>query len=263
VITGDHYWRYVRPGTYQIGGWGKGDSPADIVLPGFWLARFPLTVAQYAPFVADGYGKDAARWWTREGWIWKRKKRTQPWGWDRPEYCGPNQPVIGVNWYEATAFCAWLTEQLQDALPKDYEIRLPTEAEWEAAAYDAQMHRQTYPWSDDKPTPERAIYDASKLDRPAPVGCCPGGAAPCGTLDMVGNVWEWMMSSFKGYPAQSGGGKDFTSDDYDVPLRGGSWQHNSSYACYGTRYRGHPDAVNLPGNVMGVRVCVAPQLARE
>ncbi|NNJ13331.1 SUMF1/EgtB/PvdO family nonheme iron enzyme [Chloroflexales bacterium ZM16-3] len=170
AAAGDHYWRYVRPETYQIGGWNKGEPSAKIALPAFWLARFPLTVAQYAPFVADGYGPDAERWWTPEGWAWK-DKRTQPWGWDKPEYRGLNQPVIGVTWYEATAFFAWLTEQLQDTLPKDYVVRLPTEAEWEAAAaYDAQMQRQMYPWGDEEPTLDRAIYDASALGRPAPVG---------------------------------------------------------------------------------------------
>jgi formylglycine-generating enzyme required for sulfatase activity len=136
------YFCSVRPGTYQIGGWEDDEPAADITLPAFWIARFPITVAQYAPFVAAGYGKDAERWWTREGWQWKQKRgRTQPYSWNESPYDGPNQPMIGVTWYEAAAFCAWLTAQLQDALPAGYVIRLPTEAEWEAAAaYDTPPH---------------------------------------------------------------------------------------------------------------------------
>ncbi|MEI6779062.1 MAG: SUMF1/EgtB/PvdO family nonheme iron enzyme, partial [Chloroflexales bacterium] len=143
------YWCSVRPGTYEIGGWKKGEPSADVTLPPFWIARYSITVAQYAPFVAEGYGSSAEQWWTPEGWRWK-KKRTEPWGWGGTEYRGANQPVIGVTWYEATAFCAWLTERLEGALPKDYVMRLPTEAEWEAAAaYDAHMQRRNYPWGNE------------------------------------------------------------------------------------------------------------------
>ncbi|NNJ13334.1 SUMF1/EgtB/PvdO family nonheme iron enzyme [Chloroflexales bacterium ZM16-3] len=262
TVAGDHYWRYVRPETYQIGGWNKGEPSAKITLPAFWLARFPLTVAQYAPFVAEGYGKDAERWWTPEGWMWKQaNQRTEPWGWDKPEYRGTNQPVIGVAWYEVTAFCAWLSERLQGALPVGYLVRLPTEAEWEAtAAYDAQMQRRPYPWGDAEPTPERAIYDESNLGRPAPVGCCPSGAAACGAMDMVGNVWEWIASSHKGYPAQSGVvGKGFTTDDYDVPLRGASWYDNRTNVRCGARFRNYPDFDFDLYFGRGVRVCVSPR----
>ncbi|NNJ12075.1 SUMF1/EgtB/PvdO family nonheme iron enzyme [Chloroflexales bacterium ZM16-3] len=48
------------------------------------------------------------------------------------------------------------------------------------------------------------MYNASKLGHPAPVGCCPSGAAACGALDLAGNVWEWTASSHQDYPAQSG-----------------------------------------------------------
>ena len=257
--TGDHYWRYVRPGTYQIGGWKTDEKSAEIVLPAFWIARYPITVAQYTPFVAEGYGSSAEHWWTPEGWRWK-KKRSEPWGWGRTEYRGANQPVIGVTWYEATALCAWLTERLQDKLPKDYVMRLPTEAEWEAAAaYDAHMQRRNYPWGNEDPTPERAIYNESKLGRPAPVGCCPSGAAACGAMDMGGNVWEWTASSHEGYPSQSGVvQKDFT--DADVPTRGGSYYNDSSNVRCGARYRSLPDN-DLDVNGGGVRVCVSPRLA--
>ena len=249
------YWCYVRAGAYRIGGWKAKEPAATISLSAFWLARYPITVAQYAPFVAEGYGNDAERWWTKKGWQWKQGvKRTQPWGWNDATYNGANQPVIGLTWYEATAYCAWLSDQIA---AQGYELRLPTEAEWEAAAaYDAQMQRRNYPWGADEPTPERAIYDASKLDRPAPVGCCPAGAAACGALDLAGNVWEWTTSSYKGYPAQSGTlEKGFTPDDFDVPLRGGSYRYSSTNVRCGARGRS-----NLSnGSFNGFRVVLAPR----
>jgi formylglycine-generating enzyme required for sulfatase activity len=258
------YWCFVRGGTYQIGGWEAGDPQATITLPAFWIARSPITVAQYEPFVAEGYGPDAERWWTKQGWQWKQsRQRTQPWRWGEPAYSGSNQAVIGLSWYEATAYCAWLTEQLQGLLPEGYVVRLPTEAEWEAAAaYDGEGQRRPSPWGTQEPTPELAIYDASKLGRPAPVGCCPAGAAACGALDMAGNVWEWTCSSYQGYPAQSRQvGEDVSSGENDVPIRGGSWWGGSSGVRCGARGRYRPDVDFLYG--WGGRVLLAPSFIAE
>jgi formylglycine-generating enzyme required for sulfatase activity len=245
------YWCYVRSGTYRIGGWEQREQTANITLPAIWIARFPITGAQFAPFVEVGYSPDAKHWWTPNGWQWKQnEQRTEPYVWNRPLY---------VTWYEATAFAAWLTEQLGEALPAGYTVRLLTEAEWEAAAaYDEAKQRRLYPWGDDEPTTEHAIYDASNLGRPVPVGCCPSGAAACGALDMAGNVWEMMASSLKKYPDQSNiVEKDFTSGELDVPYRGGSYYNNSTYVRCGARDRGYPDYVSRVG--FGFRVVVAPR----
>ncbi|MBP1467997.1 SUMF1/EgtB/PvdO family nonheme iron enzyme [Candidatus Chloroploca sp. M-50] len=257
------YWCYVPAGSYEIGGWGwGGEQPAaTLPLPAFWIAHAPITVAQYALFVAEGYDDAAQRWWTPEGWQWKqRNNHRQPGYWNDSRFTGANQPVIGVRWYEATAFCAWLSERLAEVLPPGYGLRLPTEAEWEvAAAYAGQGQRRPYPWGDVAPTPDLAIYKESDVGRPAPVGCCPAGAAACGALDMVGNVDEWASSSSQGYPGQAAQEvKDFTPDNGDVPLRGGSWWNGSTSVRCGARYWFRPD---VRGGSRGFRVVVAP-LAR-
>ncbi|RRR77999.1 MAG: hypothetical protein EI684_00865, partial [Candidatus Viridilinea halotolerans] len=252
VLTdqGDHYWRYVPNGTYRIRGWEEGEPAADLPLPAFWIARLPITVEQFARFVADGYRDDG--YWTANGLKW-RKKRTAPYAWGDPRFSAANQPVVNVTWYEATAFCAWLSSQLPD-----HTLRLPSEAEWEAAAaFAGPEARRAYPWGDNAPTPEHAVYGAWQINAPAPVGLCPAGMAACGALDLAGNVWEWASSSYTSYPEGAAVlAKDFTDGDLDVPLRGGTFRDDSTGVRCGARNRDHP--VNWYYSP-GFRVVVAPR----
>jgi formylglycine-generating enzyme required for sulfatase activity/energy-coupling factor transporter ATP-binding protein EcfA2 len=250
------YWCLVRPGTYAIGGWKQHRPTAEMNLPHFWIARFPLTVAQFTPFVAAGYRDDAARWWTAHGRQWRQEvARTAPARWHDPAFKHANQPVIGVTWYEARAFAAWLTEQLPDLLPDGYVVRLPTEAEWEAAAgYDTQMQRHDYPWQAGEPDPERAIYNRGQMQGPAPVGCCPAGAAGCGALDLAGNTWEWTSSSAIAYPDASHiPHADVAIDRMDLAVRGGAYWSEATDLHGSAQSRLHPDLDSA-----GVRLVVAP-----
>ena len=257
------YWCYVQPGTYRIGGWKKGDEWADIALDGFWIAKFPITNAQFAPFVREGYSESARRFWTPNGWAWKTKvKRAQPDRWGEQNFNGPRQPVVSIAWYEAATYSAWLDSQIASTLPGGYALRLPGEAEWEAAAaFEApgRAHR-TYPWGEPPLTPERAAYGGKWEAGPPQVGMYPDGAAACGTLDMVGTVWECASSDYDTYPKGSAKQqKDFTVDDYRIPWRGGSWGNDSTYVRCGARNR------NPPGywvNYYGFRVVVAPRRVR-
>lgn len=260
------YWCFIHPGSYRIGGWEKGAASANISLPTCWLARYPITVAQYQMFIAaGGYGQEAERWWTPKGWAWKQTfKQQSPWKWHETGYTSANQALIGVGWYEAMAFCAWLTEQMRNILPRGYSIRLPTEAEWEAAAaYDRRGQRRMYPWGEEAPTLERAIYDESGLGTPAPVGLCSSGAAACGAFDMAGNVWEWTLSSYGGYPQESSTRRmDFATNEYDVPLRGGAWINDEASTRCAARVWGDPNFFGTTDGI-GFRVMVAPRLSNE
>lgn len=177
-----------------------------MLLRPFWIARVPITVAQYRALMEDGgYAGDGYR--APRGRTWKRK-------WQRPQVLVDGDPqydarrsVFDVTWYEAMAFCAWLQEWVQRAalrsaaLPEGYAFRLPTEVEWEvAAAYDRNGRRRIDPWGDAEPTPERAGYGVREL---APVGRRPASAAACDALDMAGTVWERTASRRDAYPAGS------------------------------------------------------------
>jgi len=177
-----------------------------VTVAAFELARYPVTNAQYKLFMdAGGY-----------------QNNDQPMFWDDARYgiARPNHPVVGVNWYEATAFCVWLTQHLNDG----YVYRLPSEAEWEYAARGTA--RRPYPWGDALPDAERANFNRTHGGTSA-VGCFPAGATPVtGLLDMAGNVWEWTQSEYRAYPYNADDGRESGADSAQkrFTLRGASWR---------------------------------------
>jgi formylglycine-generating enzyme required for sulfatase activity len=165
--------------------------------------------------------------------------------------------VVSITWDMANTFCAWLTEQLADALPAGYVLCLPTEQEWEAAARGGDGRR--YPWGNDWQE-DRAATEEDEETRggrgSAPVGCYPAGVAPCGARDMAGNVWEWTASTWQSYP---GATKPFTEKGSRV-LRGGSYGNDRTNVRCGARYRYLPDGW-LGG--VGFRVVFAPRSHKD
>src|SRR5262249_12658760 len=119
---------------------------------------------------ADGYGEEW--WWSAGGF----GEYTEARDWqDQGLY--PNHPVVGVSWYEASAYCAWAG------------VRLLAEAEWEAGA--GGREGRTYAWGDEKPDAIVARI-GPEVGRVTPVGLYPAGATPGGIQDMVGNVEQWV-----------------------------------------------------------------------
>ncbi len=203
----------------------------------FAIARAPVTQAEFLAFVEDGGYRRRDRW-SEAGWRWREEAaaehpaywRRGPAGWERRRFDGwvplePHRPIVHVSWYEAEAFCSWAGR------------RLPSEAEWEAAARgepgpDGRLsrRRRRHPWGDEPPSPERAHLDWRGLGC-AEVGAYPAGDSAFGCRQMLGNVWEWTRSDFLPYPG-------FSADpyrDYSQPwfgthkvLRGG---------CFATRDR--------------------------
>ena len=142
----------------------------------FRIGRIPVTNAQYAAFVRETGHRPPSSW----------PDGTVPPGQD-------DVPVTYVSWHDAGAFCAWAG------------ARLPSEAEWEAAASGGDG--RLWPWGDVPPDGTRAVFEAG-IGGPAPAGQLPAGAAPCGALDLAGNVAEWVASAYAPYP---GGGATATS----------------------------------------------------
>ena len=237
------------------GGWfwmGDDNGPAEerprhrVSLDTFEMARFPTTNAMYRRFIADGGYADAL-WW-REAIADKRwssgkirdyvGERTEPTYWDDLRFNNPAQPVVGVTWYEAAAYCAWLTAKLNDG----HTYRLPTEAEWECAAHgvlpspalagEGQGVR-AYPWGDDW-RPDHCNSKESGLGATSPVGIFPKGATSADLHDMVGNVYEWCRDWYgEDYYARSRDAHNPKGPDkgeYRV-LRGASWYNEGPPYC--------------------------------
>ncbi len=240
---GNHYWRYVPSGTYTIGGWlddddQENDKQADITLPDYWVAKYPITVQQYRQFIdAGGYANQD--YWTPSGWEWKvAMKRVQPLYWGDERFMDDNQAVVSIYWYEAVAYANWLQSELRDTLPEGTCLRLPTEAEWEVTcAYGADGQRYSYPWGNDEPTSNLADYGRSiETDNPIPVGRHPDGAAPSGVQDIVGGVWDHLSTRYSAYPEASDVVvDDFTSETWGPSTRGAAWYSSSRYVRCGSR----------------------------
>jgi formylglycine-generating enzyme required for sulfatase activity len=218
-------------------------NETSVPITAFELARYPVTNAQYALFIeSDGYNPEAA-WWEADpvGRQWLRgNRRKAPSYWDdeRLGIARPNHPVVGVTWYEATAFCRWLKQDLNDG----HEYVLPSEAEWEYAARGAA--RRVYPWPTGKLDSERANYNQEYIGTSA-VGCFPAGATLEGVLDLAGNVWEWTRSAYRDYPYDPTDGREDGSDPAEkrFTLRGGSWNNQPidlRASCREHSVPGHP-----------------------
>jgi hypothetical protein len=187
------------------------------------IAKYPVTNAQFKLFV-DAKGYTERRWWTEAGWEarakgwvydngWKEtgKAWTEPRYWRDKQWNGAEQPVVGVSWYEAVAYCLWLSEMTGE------QIMLPTEDQWQYAAQSDDG--RTYPWGND--------WDCKK---------CNNSVSPCDSsvttpvrqfegkgesffkvVDMAGNAWEWCLTD---YDTQT---NDVNSLAERRCLRGGSW----------------------------------------
>lgn len=174
----------------------------------FYIARYPITYAQYLAFVEAPDGFRDSRWW--KGLEVTDHQRLNP-GMQARKIS--NHPAENVSWYDAVAACRWISARL------GFEVRLPEEAEWQLAA-GANRDSSVYPWGRIWRS-GFANTSASGLNRTVACGMYPQGAAPCAALDMCGNVYEWTATP--GYEP----GKRM--------VRGGSWYHAPAEATVSAR----------------------------
>ncbi len=200
----------------EKGYFGREQPQHTVTLPDYCIAKHPVTVREYRAFVdAGGYLRRPH--WTDAGWIWHSTRGIlQPDLWDDAQWTGDDRlPVVGVSWYEAYAYCQWLSEM------SGRNYRLPTEAEWEKAARGTDG--RLYPWGDTFDA-SRCNTRASGLKRTTPVGTySSSGDNPYGCADMVGNVSEWTASQYKPYPYDARDGRNDPAEDTERVIRGASW----------------------------------------
>ncbi|MFN7828811.1 MAG: formylglycine-generating enzyme family protein, partial [Acidobacteriota bacterium] len=174
----------------------------------------------------------------------------QPDNWDDSAYNNPLQPVVGVSWYEARAYCCWLSE----ATGQNY--RLLTEVEYEAAARGRRGRKYSYGRRFDS---SRCNTFESHIRRPTPVGIL-DNRTPEGACDLTGNVCTWTTTTYDqerfSYPYNAGDGREELEEPdsdgesglaaYRV-IRGGGWGDFAVRCRSADRYWGAPG--NRNGNV--------------
>ena len=197
LIPGGSY--FLGSPLHEAGRYANEPTSYRVTLKPYYLAATETTNAQYARFLA-ATGHPAPLYWQDKN------------------LNGPTQPVVGVSWHDAQAFCRWLTRETGVA------HRLPTEAEWEAAARGG-LVGEPYPWGRELPDSGgryRANYypndfadDGFALS--AAVASFPPNGY--GLFDMAGNVSEWCADQ----NTPPGGATPFAATDYRV-RKGGSWR---------------------------------------
>jgi formylglycine-generating enzyme required for sulfatase activity len=139
---------------------------------------------------------------------------TEPAFWHDDAFNRQAQPVVGICWHEARAYCAWLSKQ------SGLAFRLPGEAEWEAAARGSTGHCYAY---GNAFNVKLANTFKSHIRATTPIGVFPGGNTLEGLEDMAGNVWEWTSSLYQAYPYDPHDGRENPESDGRRVVRGGSW----------------------------------------
>ena len=229
------------------------------------VSKYPVTNLQYLRFLSsldytdhrvwksiqgfdllgqrlDDIGEQAWEWFTQNG-----GQELRPRFWEDPKFGASRNlfPIIGVSWFEAAAYCAWLNwnwEELGLPFSGEVSFRLPLEQEWvKVVAGEAEY---AYPWQYQSPDIERAtipIYAntyESRHNGTTPVCMYPDGKNQVGVMDLSGNVWEWQANQ------HSTGKTEFA-------LRGGAWTNGWDVANVASRTYEHPSS---SGKSSGFRV---------
>jgi hypothetical protein len=155
-------------------------------VPAFYMAKYPITNAQYRAFLDDSDGFRNPTWWNYSD-------RAQKWRMENPgpiapQFTGDNCPREMVTWYEAMAYCGWLSNKLGK------KISLPTEIQRVRVVQGDDQ--RTYPWGHEF-DPTKCNTRESLFRRTTSVIKYPSGASQFGVMDLAGNVWEWSLTEHR------------------------------------------------------------------
>ena len=206
-------------------------------LPSYFIARYPVTVAQFRSFVEDTESNGGF----------------MP---GNPDCLRgvENHPVAYVSWHEAMAYCQWLTTKLgvseltprrlrqllvgkQEAM--GWRVTLPSEAEWEKAARGTDG--RIFPWGDQLDS-DKCNYGHTSIGSRNAVGCFPRGVSPYGVEETIGNVFEWCQDWFGPYRRQLFAEPRGPKKGRSRVLRGGSWGDSAEHCRSAFRVGGRPSS---------------------
>lgn len=199
----------------------NGSKGGTVSVGRFLIGKYPVSNAHFAVFLAEGYGDP--QWWqfSPDALRWHENNPTPK----KPIYSDPKLPRTDVNWYEAMAFCQWLSQKIGQ------QVALPSAAQWQRAAQGDDGRR--YPWGNEFDE-KRCNTNQSNIRQPTPIDQYPNGASPFGILDMAGNVFEWCLTEWET-------GSNSVVGNRRRELRGGSWFNDPSETLVKARNWLHPD----------------------
>lgn len=213
-------------------------------LPSFAISRYLITYKQFQAFVEANDGYDDDQWWQGLEKAELKAQRFEVW----------NHPRDWVKWYQAVAFCRWLSARL------GYDVRLPTEQQWEKAARG--RDGRIFPWGGETYISGYANINETEqkegphyLHQTTAVGLYPQGASPYGVEDMAGNVWEWCLNAY----SRNAKDEDISSGAARV-LRGGSYVVGSDFARATFRSEAKPGSKGHRSRYFGFRVVAKEQI---
>ena len=226
---------YIPSGSFLMGDGDSGDSTVvdydrqdelythEVSLDDFLVGRYEVTNRQYYEFWVE----------ESEDGDFTPEYSSVVGSWPDDAFDKPNYPVVGVNWYDALAFCDWLS------LRTGYKFTLPTEAQWEYVASGGEVRE--YPWGGLETEPDSAeatetIYanisgSGDGYLQTAPVQSYASGQSAFGIYNLAGNVWEWCLDWYEEtyyrtepIPSDNPQGPETSELILYRVIRGGSWQ---------------------------------------
>jgi ergothioneine biosynthesis protein EgtB len=188
-------------------GWDNEFGEQKIDVPEFAIDAYPVTNGDYLKFVQAG-GYQDARYWKAEDWEWKKRA-----GIEHPHFWLLRKGSAAVDpnarWEYRAMFGAialplswpvWVSHAEASAFAKWAGKKLPTEPQWQRAAYGTREGiERAYPWGDDAPDASKGNFHHQSWDG-TPVDAHPEGASAFGVFDLLGNGWEWTSSQFGPLP---------------------------------------------------------------
>jgi gamma-glutamyl hercynylcysteine S-oxide synthase len=200
-------WVLVPAGTATLGadsgrfGWDNEFPRHTVEVPSFEMSTHDVTNEEFRKFMeAGGYRREDL--WDAEGWSWIQSADVS-----HPPFWIPGAKTGEFQWlgmFERiplpAAWPAWVTQAEASAYARWKGARLPTEAEYDRAAYgNPSGAAREFPWGDGPPDGSRGNFDFRQWE-PVAAGSFPAGASAWGIHDLVGNGWEWTSTVFDGFP---------------------------------------------------------------
>jgi len=267
LLPGLPDYAFVPSGSFLFGDHLRVREPHYVWLGSFYINPFEVTNAEFREFLIDprGYGDETN--WTEAGRKWKATNTShatallKPTDADYQRFGQPDLAVVQVNWFEANAFCHWLTKSWGRG---KWIFSLPTEAEWEKAArgpdnFDyalgmsiSDIEVELYNWRKNPGADVTVVGLAETKSKYQP--------NRYGLYHMTGNVTEWTQSIYRAYNRQHPYVDDDDRNHDDVSgervLRGGSWYTASAAVLYIPYRENFRPEVQTP--YLGFRVVARP-----